>query len=451
MKEKRRFFILGGIALVMIAVFVSITLVNDYTKTRLIQRKEDEVKAYYTSLYFTGTGEGSAVAIDNNVGYVTFNLMNFIGEDVTERDIVYRISTPTKFYTNKNVEIPQDQEEGGFMTGAIAGTTNQIHVRDVWGQPKLVGRQTNRYEFEVVSNTAEEYTGDPVETLYCNESTKTEHTYENGVCSECQEKKPVYHLFSYEKLENNGSAHAVGKTHNVTLKLTRGNFDKIVGTENISVVVQLLKPYKEVYIINMTISERLIVFSNNTVTEFENEIEELNIQTADIFSHIYTKDSNGDYVSTERTISTPVLNDKGEQVKIDDVLQFIDKTISSAPLQVTLTWTNLIFNEVLASYLPNDVIIKTDLNSISSDSGSVTLLIPQGSDFKLQFYATKATYSVSAKVEIYDVDTDVKSYVIYDEFFGGYTNSEITIDSNDSDEAPDSILVLNETKQGLVH
>ena len=79
MKENRRFFILGGIALVMIAVFVSITLVNDYTKTRLIQRKEDEVKAYYTALYFSGTGEGSAIALDNNTGYVTFNLMNFIG------------------------------------------------------------------------------------------------------------------------------------------------------------------------------------------------------------------------------------------------------------------------------------------------------------------------------------------------------------------------------------
>ena len=442
MKEKRRFFILGGIALVMIAVFVSITLVNDYTKTRLIQRKEDEVKAYYTSLYFTGTGEGSAVAIDNNVGYVTFNLMNFIGEDVTERDIVYRISTPTKFYTNKNVEIPQDQEEGGFMTGAIAGTTDQIHVRDVWGQPKLVGRQTNRYEFEVVSNTAEEYTGDPVETLYCDESTKTEHSYdENGICSTCQEKKPMYHLFSYEKLENNGSAHAVGKTHNVTLKLTRGNFDKIVGTENISVVVQLIKPYKEVYIINMTISERLIVFSNNTVTEFENEIEELNIQTADIFSHIYTKDSNGDYVSTERTFNT--------SVKKGDETQEIVKKASSNPLKVTLTWTNLIFNEVLASYLPKDVIM-TDLNTISSDSGSVTLLIPQGSDFKLQFYATKATYSVSAKVEIYDVDTDVKSYVIYDKFFGGYTDTEITIKS-DGASSNDSILVLNNTKEGLVH
>ena len=128
----------------------------------------------------------------------------------------------------------------------------------------------------------------------------------------------------------------------------------------------------------------------------------------------------------------------------------IVKKASSNPLKVTLTWTNLIFNEVLASYLPNDVIIKTDLNSISSDSGSVTLLIPQGSDFKLQFYATKATYSVSAKVEIYDVDKDVKSYVIYDKFFGGYTDSEITIKS-DGASSNDSILVLNNTKQGLVH
>ena len=91
MKERRRFFVLAGILLVMIMVFTSIVLVSDYTKTRLIQRKQDEVKAYYTALYFDATGEGSAIALDNSVGYFTFDLMNYIGEDVTERDIVYEI------------------------------------------------------------------------------------------------------------------------------------------------------------------------------------------------------------------------------------------------------------------------------------------------------------------------------------------------------------------------
>ena len=197
----------------------------------------------------------------------------------------------------------------------------------------------------------------------------------------------------------------------------------------------------------MTISERLIVFSNNVVTELENTIEELSIQTADIYSHIYKKDLDDNYVSSPRTFSTPKLGANGEQEKIEGVLQYITKTATSKPLQVTLTWDNLIFNEVLTSYFPTGVVV-TDLTTLSSDNGSVTLLIPQGSDFKLQFYATDATYQVDAKVEIYDSDVD--GYVIYDKFFGGYTDTEITIKS-DGASSNDSILVLNNTKQGLVH
>ena len=434
MKERRRFFTLAAICVLLLTILVSIVVVGDKTKTRLIQRKEDEVKAYYTALYFSGTGEGSAIALDNNTGYVTFNLMNFIGEDVTERDIIYEIATPTTFYTNKNVAIPDGQEDGSFMDqdDVIEGTTDDIHVRDVWGQPKKVGRETYKYGFEVVANN-----GEPTTEVITGESASA----------------PNF-LFSYEKLEGSSSAHAVGKTHNVTLKITREEgYDKLVGTESISVVVQLLKPYKEVYIINMTISERLIVFSNNVVTEFENTIEELSIQTADIYSHIYVKDEenstqdNPVYKSIDRTFSTPKIGENGEQEKIGDELQYITKTATSKPLQVTLTWDNLIFNEVLTSYFPTGVVV-TDLTTLSSDSGSVTLLIPQGSDFKLQFYATDATYQVSAKVEIYDSDVD--GYVIYDKFFGGYTDTEITIKS-DGASSNDSILVLNNTKEGLVH
>ncbi len=434
MKERRRFFTLAAICTLLFAVFICIVVVGDKTKTRLIQRKEDEVKAYYTALYFRGNGHGSAIALDNNVGYVTFNLMNFIGEDVTERDIVYEIATPTTFYTNKNVAIPEDQEDGSFMDqdDVIEGTTNDIHVRDVWGQPKKVGRETYKYGFNVIDNSGE-----------------TSAEYIQG-----EDTNAPNFLFSYEKLEGSGSAHAVGKTHNVTLEVTREEgYDKIVGTESISVVVQLLKPYKEVYIINMTISERLIVFSNNVITEFENDVEELNIQTADIYSHIYVKDEenstqdNPVYESVDRTFTTPKIGENGEQEKIDGVLQYITKTVSSNPLKVTLTWDNLIFNEVLASYFPEGVIV-TDFTTLSSDSGSITILIPQGSDFKLQFYATDAAYQVSAKVEIYD--TTVSNYVIYDKFFGGYTDTEITIKSDDS-SPEDSILVLNNTKEGLIH
>lgn len=399
MKEKRKFFMLATILIVMITSCFILTVINSYTKTRLIQRKEDEVKAYYTALYFDGTGEGSAIALDNNIGYVTFDLMNFIDEDVTERDIVYEIATQDDFYTDKAEQIPSNNNEEGDLE-----KYPKIHVLDVWGQPKEVGRDSWKYSFEIFSNNGEIYEGDPI--VGSKESVTD-------------------YMFKYEKLNNGTSSTAVGKTHNITLKILRDNtLAPFVGTENISVVVQLLKPYKEVYLINMTISERLIVFSNNKIVEMEHDVEELHIQTADIYSH----------------------TDEGERV-------YGTKYFSSNALQVTLTWSNLIFNEILASTLPKDVLI-TDFSTLSSDSGTITLLIPQGSDFKLQFYATNAKFNVTAKVEIWDKNISTPAYVLYNQDFGGYTSHEIGVNNSDDPTVivpTDSILVLNNSKTGLVN
>lgn len=399
MREKRRFLILAAILVLMIMTYVGLSVASQYTKTRLIQRKEDEVKAYYTALYFDGTGEGSAIALDNNNGYVTFNLMNYIGEDVTERDIVYEIATRDYFYTEKAEQIPNDKDSEGNTT-----KYPKIHVLDVWGQPQEVGRDTWKYTFGVESNNGELYNGDPID------GSKVDATD---------------YMFKYEKLDNGSSSVAVGKTHNVTLKVSRdASLPAVVGTEKITVVVQLLKPYKEVYLINMTISERLIIFSNHKTTEFEHDIEELHIQTADIYSHT---------VNGERLYGT--------------------NKFSSAPLQVTLTWSNLIFNEILTNNFPTGVLI-TNVSTLSSNAGSITLLIPQGADFKLQFYETAAKYQVTAKVEIWDINISSPAYVLYDQNFGGYTASEIgKNNSNDNTIVvpSDSILVLNNSKTGLVH
>lgn len=421
MKEKKRFFMLAGILLVMIATFTSMVLVSEYTRTRLIQRKQDEVKAYYTALYFDSTGEGSAIAIDNNVGYVSFNLMNFIGEDVTERDIAYEITAPTAYYTNNNLEIDPAHYSSNNLSSEYSGADNTLNVRDVWGQPTVVGRETYKYSVEVTDNNGEKY-----DEVYPSDPI-------TGGTSATD------YLFKYEKLEGSGSANAVGKTHNVTLKLTRDDdYDSINGTENISIVIQLLKPYKEVFIINMTISERLIVFSNTTTTEFETEIEELHIQTADIFSHLSTKSDGTNY--------------DRRKYKLEDGTNTTTKGFAAKPLKVTLTWDNLILNEILVDKLPDSVVDKNQLSSLSSDSGSIVLMIPQSSSFKLQFYPTDSTYSVTARVDIIDATINSSGtyietpyYVLYDKYFGGYTPSELIQKDNTE------ILVLNETKEGLVH
>lgn len=400
MKEKKRFFMLAGILLVMLLTFISITLVSDYTRTRLIQRKQDEVKAYYTSLYFDSTGEGSAVAIDNRIGYVTFDLMNFIGDNVTERDIVYEIQEPINYYSSNNDKLSDDDDT---LTSA-----ENIYVRDVWNQPKKVGRDTYKYKYSIASNSGDSYDGEPIEG---------DSTPDNNF------------IFKHEVLEDSESANAVGKTHNVTVKIERnnivnedGDYVGISGTENISIVVQLLKPYKEVFIINMTISERLIVFTNTEITEFEHKIQELNIQTVDIFSHIETN-----------TPRPPVTT---------------DKEFSSKPLRVTLKWTDAIFNEVLTNTFPEGVIV-TNLEDITSNSGTITLYIPQGASFNLQFYQTSIDYKVYAKVEIYDSKSSASDkYVLYDgNTYGGYTDKELI----DKGDYKNYILIVAEDKDNLVH
>lgn len=421
MREKRKFFVLAGIFLVMTLVFISILMVGDVTRTRLIQRKQDEVRAYYTALYFDSTGKDNAIALDNGVGYVTFNLMNFIGEDVTERDIAYEIRTPSSYYTSTN-QLISTSYLGSNLSTIYFGADNTLNVRDVWEQPTPIGRDTYRYTVKVESNTAELY-----HDVYPTEP-------ELGTAS-------TDYLFKYEKLDNNGSANAVGKTHNVTLQLTRTENTKINGTENISIVIQLYKPYKEVFIINMTVSERLIVFSKTSTVDFETKIEELNIQTVDIFSHLSTK--TGDAYN-KRTFS---YTDNDVTVK---------KGFAAKPLKVTLNWTGLIINEVLLNNIPDNVLDKSQLANLQSDSGSIVLMIPQSSSFKLQFLPTSTSYSVTAKVEIIDayyekdsngneVYTETDDYVLYDKNFGGYTDSEIVQNENTE------ILVLNQNNSGLVH
>ncbi|MFR7881596.1 MAG: hypothetical protein ACLU5J_09110 [Christensenellales bacterium] len=52
----------------------------------------------------------------------------------------------------------------------------------------------------------------------------------------------------------------MGKTHNLTIQMIREESTEMTRVENVSVVVQLIKPYREVFIIDILVSNRLIVF-----------------------------------------------------------------------------------------------------------------------------------------------------------------------------------------------
>ena len=106
----KRIIVLGSIFLLLICVYLFSSGLRT-TISRYIKREQDEIKAYYTSLYFASDGEGKSLAVESNVGYVEFSLMNYIGEDVTQRDIEFleKISTidrnPSKNHYNAFLDI----------------------------------------------------------------------------------------------------------------------------------------------------------------------------------------------------------------------------------------------------------------------------------------------------------------------------------------------------------
>ncbi len=360
MSEKRKFISLFSLFLLLFLILVIMIEIASYsanfTSTRYIQREKDEIKAYYSSLYIDATGEGTGIAIENNIGYVNFDLKNYIDEDVTKRDIEYQIKTIDQFYnqTGEELKNPDGMQD--------------LYVLDLWGEPTKIENDTCKYEVNVEENSG---------------TTTAEGNY----------------LFEYEE---RGTS-AVGKTHKVTLKVERKDtFPNMHDTEKISIVVQIIKPYKTIYIINMYVTNRLILFSDMDIELFETTFKSLQIQTADCF--VYTKNT------------IPMQTSKA--------------------FKVTLTWNGLILNENMLKNIHNNVLdllgtIHADNLDISkpyiisleqdTDSGELVIYVPQSSNFNLNFFPTSSTFEVKAKVEIY---CESKYEYYTEEIFGGYKLDE---------------------------
>lgn len=402
MNRRNKFLsLMGTLMILLIVLFLIIPIEMNKTGTRYIQSEKDEIRAYYTALYFDGTGEGNCIALENNIGYVSFDLMNYIDEDVTERDIEYEIKTIHTFYDAGGNEINNEN---------ITEETD-LYVLDVWKTPKKIGNDTYKYEINVVQST-----GDTVKRNY--DGTEQD-----------------YYFFEYEK----GDSGAIGKKHNTTIKVERTTQNSIEGPEYFSIVVQLVKPYREVFIINMVISDRLISFSNYTDDNFGINIEKLQIQTANIFK--YTSDNS------DRVVSSG----SNEQ---------IIKKFTSKAFRVTLSWDNMLLDEARLKYLHKDIFKFTESEasnidiaeiyilslSQSDNHGEMTLYVPQGSDFTLNFMPISNEYYVYAKIEIVDNDQN-NNYVLYDKSFAGYTDAEIISEGT----YKDFVLVASNDKNSIVH
>lgn len=366
MSEKRKLISLCSLLLflvVILAVMIGISSHSaDPTSTRYIQREKDEIRAYYSSLYFDTTGEGMGIVLENGIGYASFELKNYIDKDVTKRDIEYRIETVNQFYNKSGEKL--DTLDGN----------QDLYVLDLWNTPTKIENDTYKYEVSLDTDSGE---------------TTTEGNY----------------LFKYEERGTN----AVGKTHKVTLKVERNDATTPMDTiEKISIVVEIIKPYKTIYIINMYVTNRLILFSDMDVEIMETHFKSLQIQTADSFSYY---DSNS--IKQEQTANA---------------------------FQVTLTWEGLILNENNLKTIHNNVLdvlettgtegfldiskpyiveIQQFTADSGKDSGKLVIYIPPSADFSLNFLPTSDSFKVQATVSIYDECSN--QYVLYTQNqFAGY-------------------------------
>ena len=385
--EKKRFIsrlIIFVLFLGILVVVYTNNLVVEDTSSRYIEQQKDQVYATYTALYFESDIDYATLAIDNNNAYINFNLMNFIGEDITKRDIEYTIHTPDKYYDNAGNEITPTGE-------------NKIHVLDVWNQPKEVGNDTYKYDTEIIENNGElgETAGSykfTYETIDTGTGTDGEVVTEKGV----------------------------GKTHNLTVKISRrtdakyGKFDSENG-ETISLVIKLNKPYEEIYLIEITILERLIIFSNTSGEMYDTHFEKLNVQTVNTFSHGI--DSVGNY--TERYVS-----------------QSSNKKFTSYGFKVQVYFSNLIIdaNSLAQLHIPNNGLGSSNIDitkpyviSLTNNgtSGVLELYVPEASSFDLNFLPTGTDYKFEVVVYayLYNEDTSKYGYELYDETNGGYAHT----------------------------
>lgn len=406
-QSKRRIILLSSLIITLLLIYICQTWLLP-TLTRYIHREQDEIRAYYTALYIDSTGEGKTICLENSVGYVNFDLRNYVGENVTQRDIVYSISKPSVFYDEFGNEI-----DNALINDYLSDPANDLHILDVWGNPQKVARSSYLYNVEITENNGE---------------VVSSGTY----------------AFTYEKLNNS----AKGKVHSITCKVTREDGQEPLNDE-ISLVVQLTKPYKEAFIINMKVSNRLISFAHKEIETFHVPMDKIYVQTQDLFA--YHKDGLNTY----------------KEVAVNETTAF---RFTSYAIKLTISWSGYVLDELglenihigtspypgsdkwydsvdqfgnvnNSGAIPNanydlpylDIKQSTiaRLNSLydaeNGHSGELIIFVPQGSDFFLNFIKdvnqNNRQGSIDVKIETY------VSYVVDGEVFNSnyriYSDTEL--------------------------
>lgn len=324
------------VTLLSVLCLLLVVYVLDTTVSRYIKQERDEIYATYTSLMFESNVQNGAAVLENDVAYFNFKLMNFIDEDITKREIEYKVVEPSYIDSDKKDLKVDEKGKLTYLEGGATYTGEKLYVKDVWGEPVEIGKNTNMYKIEMISNDGE---------INANSN----------------------YVFPYE-LGTEGQA----DTHSLTVKLTRKVHSNVKVNEQISIVVQLIQPYSEVYIINLKIVEKLITYNVQKIEKFGADFLALSLQTANIFSYSGSTKNEFTINGTNYTISP-----KGFEVIVEfDNIYFNKIKLNSSHAIPGGESSNIDISKTYLKSLDND---------ISDGKGSVKLYIPQSADFTLEF------------------------------------------------------------------
>lgn len=368
-----------------------VVVVVDETISRYIKQERDEIYATYTSLYFESDLKNGTVVLENNEAYLSFKLKNYIGEDITKRDITYEIKSPN-YVTKQGDEIVVDQF--GNMTVNSNEYTGEQYVKDVWGAPQLVGNDSHKYDVDIIDNDGVKVS----DTLY---------------------------KFPYQT-----STEGQASSHTITVKIQRIASSTFTKDEDISVVVQLNEPYHEVLIINVKIMNHLISYSHTTSKVFETTFDAIKLQTVNVFSHVYDE-AKKYYVDRIRTVEESGKKYAYVYTANPFIIEFDFKGLYLERLNLQDLHINLKNLNTSGNY---DHITESYLKELINDpnGGKYVGYAPQASDFSIEFLKVSNDYAINVMIYIYlekyEVDASGNitnlveaKYYPYTSVYGGYS------------------------------
>lgn len=388
--DKRKFFARTLIMLFTISVFLFLLVSNSLTTTttRFVKQDKDEIYARYTALYFRTSIKEAAIAYENGKAYISFEVFNYEGTWVTQRDIEYivRIDEVDYYYNDGSNYVPIKDK---------ANHTGPVYVKDVWGNNVEVGKDTLKYDSDLV-----EFQGESVT-----------HNILDGEGNKTGEYTNQY--FTYEPLGATG----VSKTHKLTVELNRLNPIETLGKdENVSLVIELVKPYRQIYVINLTISDKIITFASNDSEKFETALKTIKCQTVNVFSHTYNGE-NRVTASSEDSLNGKNYLSEGVLVEfVFNGLYLDEHHLGTIHMPSNgSSYSNIDITQ------PFIIPQNGDAVTYNGNTGTLRMYVPQASEFELYFLPIAEQYSVKVNIK---VSLEEKGYTLYDDLIAGYTHTD---------------------------